>query len=589
MLNLHFSRSSRIAAPLIAAALMLAALACSAVAPQAASAASKQVRVTGLVYGDNSFELYVNGRKVASDPIAFKPFNVVKVSFRASYPMTFAFKGVDYGDAKTGLEYDNTKAGDGGLIARFSNGVVTGSGWKATTISHGPTDLPSCLADPTTCKVVNTPAPSNWTTSSTSSWPAAKLYTEAEVQPHVDGFSAMKWGKAKFIWGDNLVTDNIVLLRKTVTRAVSAAASTVSASAATASAASVSASASSSAQLGKYNTGNCAKRKALFPMKKIGDLVKLSCKSGKLYIASNSLPHHEVLVGISKWNHNIALPQDYTGTNAWHVPLTPVRSASPVSTLLSNKASGVALNGVPIFAPTRQDGTSYSAMNDPHLIGELDNCGGHAGRAEDYHYHYGSSCLIDELGGRSGELVGYGLDGYPILGLTEPDGSAVKGLDNCHGHYQKGLGYHYHLTTTAPYVMNCYHGKVDTSAQPFTNPMRGPDAPGMVGTITGAKAGLTSGYASYRHSEGVGKVTWTKNSTGCWTFNYTNSPSAYKGASSESVCAKSPPAKASASVASSSAVLKVVGTKVASITSGIKTLASVPAWLCVLGAKAEIG
>jgi hypothetical protein len=220
MLNARFNRTSRSTAPLIAAALMLSALAGFAVAPQAASAASKQVRVTGLVYGDNSFELYVNGRKVASDPIAFKPFNVVNVSFRASYPMTFAFKAVDYGDAKTGLEYNNTRVGDGGLIARFSNGLVTGSGWKAKTISHGPTDLPTCLADPTTCRVVNTPEPSHWTTSlAAAKWPAAKLYTEAQVQPHVDGFSSMKWGKAKFIWGDNLVTDNTVLLRKTITRA----------------------------------------------------------------------------------------------------------------------------------------------------------------------------------------------------------------------------------------------------------------------------------------------------------------------------------------------------------------------------------
>ena len=220
MPSFRLNRSSLRATPLLVAALTLAALASFGCAPQVESASAKSVAVTGLVYGDNSFELYVNGRKVASDPIAFKPFNVVKVSFRASYPMTFAFKAVDYGDAKTGLEYNNTKVGDGGLIARFSNGVVTGSGWKATTISHGPTDVASCLADPTTCKVINTPAPSNWTTTSAASrWPAAKLYTEAEVQPHVDGFSAMKWGKAKFIWGDNLVTDNTVLLRKTVTRA----------------------------------------------------------------------------------------------------------------------------------------------------------------------------------------------------------------------------------------------------------------------------------------------------------------------------------------------------------------------------------
>ncbi|MSX03062.1 MAG: hypothetical protein F2813_07875, partial [Actinobacteria bacterium] len=166
MLNIRFNRTGLSAAPLIAAALMIAALASVAATPPTASAASKQVRVTGLVFGDNTFELYVNGRKVASDPIAFKPFNAVKVSFRASYPMTFAFKAADYADPTTGLEYDNTRVGDGGLIARFSNGLVTGSGWKAKTISHGPTDLPTCLADPTTCRVVNTPEPSRWTTSS---------------------------------------------------------------------------------------------------------------------------------------------------------------------------------------------------------------------------------------------------------------------------------------------------------------------------------------------------------------------------------------------------------------------------------------
>ena len=86
--------------------------------------------------------------------------------------------------------------------------------------------LPSHLIQPlcpwhtSSCAFVNTPEPSRWTTSSAAAtWPAAKLYPVAQVQPHLDGFSAMKWGKAKFIWGDNLVTDNTVLLRKTVARA----------------------------------------------------------------------------------------------------------------------------------------------------------------------------------------------------------------------------------------------------------------------------------------------------------------------------------------------------------------------------------
>ncbi len=220
MASRKFAGNRRSAASLLAAALAIAVLAVLGYAPQAGAAPAKRVTVTGLVFADNTFELYVNGRKVASDPIAFTPFNAVKVSFRASYPMTFAFKASDYADPATGLEYNNTKVGDGGLIAHFSNGLVTGGGWKAKTISHGPTDLPTCLADPTTCRVLNTPEPSRWTTSSAAAtWPAAKLYTVAQVQPHLNGFSEMNWGKASFIWGDDLVTDNTVLMRKTVTRA----------------------------------------------------------------------------------------------------------------------------------------------------------------------------------------------------------------------------------------------------------------------------------------------------------------------------------------------------------------------------------
>ena len=71
MPNFRLNRSSLRATPLLVAALTLAALASFACSPQIDSASAKSVAVTGLVYGDNSFELYVNGRKVASDPIAF--------------------------------------------------------------------------------------------------------------------------------------------------------------------------------------------------------------------------------------------------------------------------------------------------------------------------------------------------------------------------------------------------------------------------------------------------------------------------------------------------------------------------------------
>lgn len=64
---------------------------------------------------------------------------------------------------------------------------------------------------------------------------------------------------------------------------------------------------------------------------------------------------------------------------------------------------------------------------DAFLIGELADYGGHCGRADDYHYHI-STVHVEKQGGKSMPIA-YPLDGYPIYGYSEHDGSPVKGLD----------------------------------------------------------------------------------------------------------------------------------------------------------------
>jgi hypothetical protein len=70
-------------------------------------------------------------------------------------------------------------------------------------------------------------------------------------------------------------------------------------------------------------------------------------------------------------------------SNAFSIPLEPRFADNPVSlrTALFTGAVALAINGVPIFNALNNRG------DDTFLAGELDDFGGHAGRADDYHYH----------------------------------------------------------------------------------------------------------------------------------------------------------------------------------------------------------
>lgn len=189
------------------------------------------------------------------------------------------------------------------------------------------------------------------------------------------------------------------------------------------------------------------------------------------YVESNGLPDHRMMVGITAWQQQVPLPQSYVGENAWQIPLNPIAAQNPQSTKDNFLRGAIALaaNGVPIFNPLNNRG------DDAFLFGELDEFGGHCGRADDYHYHLAPVHLEKTIG--KGLPIAYALDGYPIYGYQEPDGSKVVGLDELNGHKDKAGHYHYHATKTYPYLNGGFYGEVterggQVDPQPRAEPIR---------------------------------------------------------------------------------------------------------------------
>ena len=203
--------------------------------------------VSGFVIGDNYFELYVNGKLVGVDSIPYTPFNSAIVRFRVKRPYTYAFLLVDW-EEKLGLGMEKMPnndwhAGDGGIIAKFSDGTVTDSSWKAQSFYIAPLAQPEDVIERGTthdttklgrvhpvakvpqcreqCYAVHYPMPEGWSWPAfdDSTWPRAYEYTDTDVGVtsltgywrYPEAFLGGRW-----IWTVNLVFDNLVLARKTV-------------------------------------------------------------------------------------------------------------------------------------------------------------------------------------------------------------------------------------------------------------------------------------------------------------------------------------------------------------------------------------
>ncbi len=208
------------------------------------------------------------------------------------------------------------------------------------------------------------------------------------------------------------------------------------------------------------------------------DKLRFRWNADNLFIDSNGLPDHPMMIGITNWQQQVPLPQPYAGNNAWQIPLRPRMAEKPISAkaALYRGAIALAVNGVPIFNALNNRG------EDAFLIGELDEYGGHCGKGDDYHYH-AAPLHLEKLVG-PGNPIGYALDGYPLYGLTD------RKLDEFNGCFDENGNYRYHSTKTYPYINGGLKGVVEVrndgvEPQPRAAPVRPAQAPLRGARITG--------------------------------------------------------------------------------------------------------
>jgi hypothetical protein len=253
-----------------------------------------------------------------------------------------------------------------------------------------------------------------------------------------------------------------------------------------------------------------------------GEKVKLREDERFLYVESNGIPDHQMMVGIRAWQQQVPIPQPYTGENAWRIPLFPKKAANPVSakTALFRGAIALAVNGVPIFNPIKNDGRT-----DTLIAGELDNFGGHCGRGDDYHYHIGPVHLEKVTG--KGNPIGYGLDGYPLLGYADASGNEPKNLDAFNGR-EEADGYKYYSTRRYPYINGGMRGEVtvredQVDPQPRASGSVRPALPPLRGAkiIDFDREDDKKTYTlSYSLPDGTHRVRYNRNADGGWTFRF---------------------------------------------------------------------
>jgi hypothetical protein len=141
---------------------------------------------------------------------------------------------------------------------------------------------------------------------------------------------------------------------------------------------------------------------------------------------------------------------------AFNLPLKPVKAEQPGC--LSKMMIGVTTNGVAFYSALDDAG------NDAAAYEVQDLCDGHPQGKGHYHYHSGSDCLPK---GKNA-VVGWALDGYPILTMNDAAGKLLTNadLDICHGRAEKVVAdgrtydYAYRLTREYPYTLSCFAGQL---------------------------------------------------------------------------------------------------------------------------------
>jgi hypothetical protein len=142
-------------------------------------------------------------------------------------------------------------------------------------------------------------------------------------------------------------------------------------------------------------------------------------------------------------NHCVQCLPEYMSDDASVTYVIPVVPQAAEQTFQTNTSgSGLAFNGVRLDGPAPVD-----AILSAYTIAPFDDCGGHVNTHVGYHYHAVTDCLEGmnsaEEKATYGDQIGIAMDGYPIFARLLADGTTPTDLDACNGRTTEALGYHY--------------------------------------------------------------------------------------------------------------------------------------------------
>jgi len=148
-------------------------------------------------------------------------------------------------------------------------------------------------------------------------------------------------------------------------------------------------------------------------------------------------------------------------THTFVIPLTPVLATQP-SNRIGRSGAGLSFNGIRLDAPA-----PVHAILGAHTLAPFDDCGGHVNPHAGYHIHAVTDCLKSiTLNSDHTPAIGLSLDGHFIHKGAAQNANpqhketALSDLDQCGGHIEPSLGYHYHAGNPGSNaVLGCHVGE----------------------------------------------------------------------------------------------------------------------------------
>ena len=141
--------------------------------------------------------------------------------------------------------------------------------------------------------------------------------------------------------------------------------------------------------------------------------------------------------------------------------ITYVFPINPVQSKTANPPNqrvgiGVALDGVKLEEPA-----PVKDILGAHTLAPFDDCGGHVNLHVGYHYHAAMGCSA-EIVRQEGHapMIGIAMDGYYIYAKLNAEDVAPDNLDVCRGHFSENIDYHYHVNDAGENkLIGCFSGE----------------------------------------------------------------------------------------------------------------------------------